>query len=365
MTYEQGGSGQAGLAVVTAEGDTLTLRDRIDHHVAASLSTVETTAENRAQAVEQFVRYYEEARTDPQGPYRAYVVKMEDDPDQVEALTALLDRQGVAYGTVTGRRTVEGRSYADVQPTRVTVAPGDLVVSAAQPKGVLASVLFEPEPELTDSLTYDITAWALPYVYGVEAYALTEALTPDAAWQPPSSPDVTGPERPYAYLARWNDLADARFLADALQAGLKPRYALEPFETEGHLFTAGTLLFTRTGHEHLGDRFDVRLRDLAAAHDQPLHGVPSGFVTRGADFGSDDVPFLDAPRVALLAGEPLSAYGVGEVWHFFEHQLGYPLTLIHPDDLGRIVLHDYDVLILPRGRYGSVLTEERLENVLD
>ena len=40
MTYEQGGIG-AGRAVVTEIGDTLTLKDRVEHHATTSLSTVE------------------------------------------------------------------------------------------------------------------------------------------------------------------------------------------------------------------------------------------------------------------------------------------------------------------------------------
>ena len=367
MTYEQGGSGRAGLAVVTAEGDTLTLRDRIDHHVATSLSTVEAVAQHREQVVEEMARYYAQARTEPQGQYRTYVVRRGDDPDRLVPLAQHLDRQGIRYGSVATRRTVRGYSYDDEAIATVTVEPGDLVVPAAQPKGVLTQVLFEPEPELSDSLTYDITAWALPYAYGVEAYALPDVLAADVPFpmQPTRSATVTGPEQPYAYLAAWNDLADARFLADALQAGLKPRYAMQPFETGGRSFEAGTLIFTRTGHEDLGERFDGALRDLAAERGLTLHGVGSGLVTRGADFGSDSVPFLKAPRVALLSGEGLSPYGVGEVWHFFDRQLGYPLTLIDADDLGSVTLYDYDVLVLPRGRYGDVLTDERLADVTE
>jgi hypothetical protein len=40
MTFEQGGSGRAGLAVITQVGDTLTLQNRVDHHVTTGLSTV-------------------------------------------------------------------------------------------------------------------------------------------------------------------------------------------------------------------------------------------------------------------------------------------------------------------------------------
>ena len=35
----------------------------------------------------------------------------------------------------------------------------------------LVKVLFEPNTVVVDSNTYDITAWAMPYAYGVAAYA--------------------------------------------------------------------------------------------------------------------------------------------------------------------------------------------------
>jgi hypothetical protein len=37
MTYEQGGSGRAGFGIVKRDGDTLTLKQRIDHHFSTSL----------------------------------------------------------------------------------------------------------------------------------------------------------------------------------------------------------------------------------------------------------------------------------------------------------------------------------------
>lgn len=38
MTYEQGGGGAGGAAVINDEGDTLTLFDRANHHFTTSLS---------------------------------------------------------------------------------------------------------------------------------------------------------------------------------------------------------------------------------------------------------------------------------------------------------------------------------------
>ncbi len=302
MTYEQGGGGRGGLGIVTAEGDTLTLRDRIDHHHTTSLSTVETAANNHQRIVREFEQFYTQARTTPTGRYQTFVVKTADTPDKRAALAAHLDQQGIAYGYVTGARQARGRSYTDGATGPVPVEPGDLIVSTLQPKGVLARVLFEPEAALSDSLSYDITAWALPYVYGLDAYALPERLDPDASTYQPATPPVAVLERPFAYLVEWKSFADLQFLAAVLRSGIKLRFAEEPFEIDGRRFEAGTLILTRTGNEALGDRFDRRVREAAATFKQPLYRVATAFVTRGADFGSADVPFLKNPGWPLSPG---------------------------------------------------------------
>ena len=51
MTYEQAGGGGAGLGVLTVEGDTITLLDRLTHHTTTGLSTVEMASANSEQLV--------------------------------------------------------------------------------------------------------------------------------------------------------------------------------------------------------------------------------------------------------------------------------------------------------------------------
>ena len=53
----------------------------------------------------------------------------------------------------------------------------------------------------------------------------------------------------------------------------------------------------------------------------------------------------------LVAGDGVSAEAMGEVWHFFEQQIGYPVTLVRYQDLGRTRLADFDVAIFPNGNY--------------
>ena len=61
----------------------------------------------------------------------------------------------------------------------VTIEKGDILISAYQPQSHFMQVLFEPDSKTTDSLSYDLTAWALPYVYNLKAFALTDKITAD------------------------------------------------------------------------------------------------------------------------------------------------------------------------------------------
>ncbi len=361
MTYEQGGSGRAGLAIETSAGDTLTLAQRIANHFATSLNTVAVTAENRAETLDQFRAYFARARRAEGAPYAAYVVSAANGADRLRALTRLLDANNIRYGQAAGRSTAEGFQYRSGAEGRVTVEAGDLVVPAAQPNGTLVQVLFEPSAVLPDTLTYDITAWALPYAYNLDAAALRRPVDT----RPYAETRVTPPSiaRPYAYLTAWEGMADARLLADLLRHGIRVRAATEPFSIAETSYGPGTLVITRTDNARLGERFDEIVQEAARRHEQPLYPVASGYATQGSDFGARSVAYLEAPRVMVLAGEGLSSLSVGEVWHFFDQQLGYPVTLVDMGDFTPDALAEYDVLVLPSGSYGRVLSSEALQAV--
>ena len=74
-------------------------------------------------------------------------------------------------------------------------------------------------------------------------------------------------------------------------------------------------------------------------------------VDKGFDFGSYYVHPIKAPRVALLTGENVSSYSAGEIWNFFDNELKYKITLVNANDFDRVNWSDYDVIIMPDGRY--------------
>ena len=361
MTYEQGGSGRAGLAVLTDEGDTLTLTDRIEHHVTTSLSTIEATSQNAARVVSEFARFYQQAQNEPTGNYRSFVVKAGSNPDKLTALRTLLDTHQIRYSQSTASRGLSGFSYQSGQSGDFRLEAGDLLIPAQQPKSVLLQVLFEPQTALSDSITYDITAWSVPYAYDLDAYALTIALAAGDA--PPAEATFTPAstaEAAYAYVTAWNSVADARFLGQLIQQDIKVRFATRSFTVEEQSFEAGALIITRANNTALGEAFDQTVIDIANAQEQELTAVGTGFVGSGFDFGSGEVRYLEPPRIVVATGEDVSAYGFGEIWHFFEQQLQYPITPVEAARLEDINLNDYNVLILPDGSYGEALKDVKL-----
>lgn len=365
MTYEQGGSGRAGVAFEKADGDTLTLRQRIDHHVTASMATLESVADRAPDLVREFGQFFDNARSKPIGAYKSYVVKANGDLGRLKALQQLLDRNKISYGYAGKSQTLPSFSYVSQKNEKsVSVAAEDMVISAYQPKSTLLKILFEPNSALEDSATYDITAWSLPYAFGLQTYGLTTRLTPTSL---PSAPVATpsavsaAAGRPYAYLARWQSMSSVKLLAGLLKQKIKVRAAEKSFDLEGKTHPPGTLLITRAGNERIGDRFD-RLVTLAAADaDVPLTPVQTGFVAKGSDFGSDFVLALKAPRVGVVVGEGASPPAVGEVWHYFDQELNYPVSLIDGNALGSVEWNKLEVLVLPNNyNYGRFLTDKNL-----
>ncbi|TCJ12043.1 zinc carboxypeptidase [Flaviaesturariibacter flavus] len=348
MTYEQGGGPAGGLAALTHSGDTLTLADRVEHHFTTGMSTIETASANATQLLQEYRNYFRTAQSSGQGGYRNYVVKHRpEDGGRIAALRRLLDRNGIHY-TDGQSGAARGFSYESTRDESFTIGAEDLVIPSVQQRSALVRVLFEPNPRLADSLTYDITAWALPYVYGLKAYAARDLGGLRSAARPVAPAAPLGDA--YGYVVRWDGVGAARFAGALLQAGVRLRFSERPFTLGGRRFERGTVIVLSNANRAVGD-LSTLLRAKAAESAVELVPVSTGLVESGSDFGASSVRPLGTPKVAVLAGEGTSNNAVGEVWHYFEQVIDYPVTLINTTDFGRTDLSQFNVVVLPNGNY--------------
>jgi hypothetical protein len=361
MTYEQGGGGRAGLGILTERGDTLTLKNRISNQHLAGKATVEAVALNNEQVVTEFKKFYDDARNNPNTTYKSYILKVGNNHDNVAAMLDLLDKQGITYGKAADRR-VSAFDYATGNTRTVSVSANDIVISMYQPKSTLANILLEPRTTVVDSLTYDLTAWSVPYFYGVEAYATTERINPTGnARELVEMATIQGFTEPVvAYLFKYNSFKDAQFLAALHKGGFSFRVASQPFKINEQDFEPGTIVVSQNGNGHMGDRFDSNLRALASEHRRIPVAVSSARASSGVDLGSHSVQHASRPNVMVVSGNGVSSLAFGEVWHFFDQQLNYPVSVVDIATASRIDLDKYHVIILPDGRYNNFINSERL-----
>jgi hypothetical protein len=358
MTYEQGGIG-AGLGVIVEEGDTLTLVDRARHHFTTSMSTIEISSLNAGRLVKEYRKFFNEASSTGFGEYKSFVIKYEArNQERVEKLIQLLDKNGIQYSAGTGS-TARGFNYFSGREESFTSATNDIVISALQPRSAMVKVLFEPKTKLSDSVTYDITAWALPYAYGLNAYASKEKVPSNGMVNLRSA--VTNPETTYGYILPWNGVKTVKTVGHLLQKGILLRYAEQPFEVNGNKFDRGAIIVLRTSNQKFGGELWKTVRETANADGVQLFAVSSGFVDKGFDFGSDMVHPMRMPKVVLVTGEGISGNSAGELWHFFDQELDFPVTLINANDLGRANWNDIDVLVMPDGNYRFLSNKDELE----
>ena len=350
MTYEQGGHSRGGLAVVLDDGDTLTLADRLNHHHTTSLATVEVSSQNASKLQKEFRKYFNDAIAAPAGEFKSFVIKS-DGGDRLERLKGLLDRNNIEWSYVYGGNsspTLNGLNYSTGKNESFKAFANDIFINMNQPKSNLVRVLFERNSKLSDSATYDITAWSLPYAYGLQAYGMNAYQTLGTKSTSQRKPAAVGAV--YAYAVKWNGLQSAQFLANVLRAGIRARYVEQSFTSKGQLFDRGTILITRAANTQVNNLTSV-INTAANTAGVEIFGIESGFVEKGYDIGSDRVRVLSAPKVALLTGSGVGSNAAGEIWHFFEQQLNYPITLINLDDLQRTSMKNIDVLIMPDGFY--------------
>ena len=345
MTYEQGGI-SAGLGIKTSTGDTLTLAERISHHYTSSISTIEVSANNAAKLVTEFKQYFDN-NVNGIGLDNTTYVLTSSDQNKIEAVKKLMDNNGIIYGA-TSNENFSGYNYFDNKQEAFKNEGYQIAINTLQPKGRMVKVLFEQQTKLVDSATYDITAWSIPYVYGVNAWAVKDKISLSAY---PSLNNITEVQSNYGVLIPYTSINASKVLAALLKQNIRVRFSVNPFTYNGKVFGRGTLIVLKGNNS---TNWLTAVNKISGMYNVQPFAVETGFMDAGADFGSDDVHFIKAPKVALLTGESVSHTAAGEVWSFFDNELHYPISQIIAEHLSDINLQDYDVLIMHDGRYGML-----------
>ena len=359
MTYEVASS--SGGAIRRDDGTVNTLHDAAWRHYTAAFATALTAARRARERVRDFLAFRQGAIAEGErGPLRAVVIER-DEQGRADSLAARLQMNGIAVQRL--RAAVDARDATEygesaVRPARLPA--GAWVVDLAQPQGKLARTLLEPDAVLDSSCVqqevehrrtgipdrfYDVTAWALPYVFHVRAWWTRTLPGPldDAAVAAPQAPAAPA-EAHYAYAFAPGSEASIRLLAGLLADSVRVWFAPRAFTQGGQAFPDGAFLVRVAANA--ATVHDV-VRRIAAAAGARVVALASAMADSGSDLGSNTVFYVHPPRVLLVGGTPTSGGSFGEAWYAFDQRLHYPVTAFAAAALDNARLADFDVVVLP------------------
>lgn len=347
MTYEQAGG--VGLRVKRNDETVLTLKERLDHHFTTSMATLKTTAANREKLLRDYYRFFKDAIEEGRsGDVRTYIIDRSKNRSKADRMISLLLTQGIEVSRAAGEFGADGLSAFFQDKKRSGKFPaGTYLISLEQPSKRLLKSLMEQEPAMSDTFFYDISSWALPVAFGVEAYWTGERIGVPAEKVLNTNPSGEAGFRgtaAYAYLFRWDSDDAIRAVAWLLQHDYKVQTALRGFKSDGEKFDRGSMIIPVSGNR---DDIHARMKEISERFSLTVYPARSGFTDEGINLGSDRAVKLKKPKIIVATNSPLSSESYGAIWSMFDNTYGIDFIPMKIDRIKNIDLHDYTTIILP------------------
>ncbi len=324
----------------------------IRNQVTTALSTQEAAVDLHDELLQYQKNFYQSAMKEAVADeYKAYVFGSESDPARTAHLVEILRRHQIEVYTLNKKVKAGGHTF---QPESAYVVPCE------QSQYRLVRAMFETITSFEDSLFYDVSTWTLPLAFNLPYAALdqggakgvtgtkVEGLKPIL----PTQKAIAKSE--YAYLLDWDDYYAPKVLYFLQKAGLRTKVSNLPFTLEGRDYSAGTVLIPVQNQEKTAPEIHQLVEEAANSFHVSITAIKTGDALQGSDLGSNNLETLEMPKVLLLVGDGVSSYSAGENWHLLDQRMDVVVTMAEAEDLSRIDLDKYNVLILPDGRHSQL-----------
>lgn len=368
-TYEVASS--RGEVFRRLDGKNLSYEDTVLRHFVASMSTIETTANNRSKLLKDYYQYQLDAidAGESDKKERLFILPNKRDRAGNFKLAKLMTEHGVDVYETTDKLKLCGVNYA----------PGSYYIDSAQPRGRFVKTTFTQQVDMDKAFIteqerrrerklgdqiYDVTGWSLPLMFNLDVD--TCGKSPSGKHRLVTMSDtlkgkVTNPDADVAFIVPWGDMAAGRFLTEALQQDVVLKTADRAFTLDSKTqYPAGSLIIEIAANS--GD-IAAKVQEIAANSGALVDGVNTSWVTDGPSFGSNDTYVISAPKIAMAWDEPTSSLSAGNTRFVIEQQFGYPVNAIRTSTLVSADLRHYQVLILPSGRYQDGLGKAGADNI--
>ena len=381
MTYETDGGGFKGLRWTRDDGTIVTLRSAIAKHYVASMTTLETLANNRAARLQDFYDFRRSALEVRNEKLQRIVILPQKDAVKTAEMLEILQRAKIEIKVANASfSSVSAHSYMEKNAPKVakTFPAGTYFIDVNQPQKRLLKALLEQDTPQDEAFVkenlqkfkrnemrganqpkedygfYDITAWSLPLAFGVDAFWTEEAgnvnsnIVTDEFIQNAKRGTVSG-RASIAYVIPYNTDGAGALAIRLLKEGFRVAVATKPLTAGGKIYNRGTFVVrvTRNSNE-----IHEAVNRLAGELGVNVLAVNSGYTDEGdTNVGSENVVSLQTPRIAILADEGVDQTSFGSIWWTLQ-RYGIDSTAMTISSIKSGALKNYNILIMPNGSAG-------------
>ena len=349
MTLEQGGI-RGGLISAKSDGDTISLVDRVKHHLALALNLVEWSLTNAESLKASFYGVHDKSRSNPTNQFGYYFVEKFSAGIPSEFLQ-ILDKNQIKY---TDTQLIKPVSAYDYTTNKQIVLKPDskygYLIPARQPSAPLIQALLDPTIELADSLTYDITAWNLFQLCGLQAYGLNDN-------------SVFGKQEIYGISAERSDIIPLEHqvgfsfnstnfkLSQELIAFAIERGAMVTFSDKIiPAWKMGEFAFITS---KLSNKQRTDLIKKSEELGIEIHPMYSGSAY-GPNLGSTHFRPIFIPKIAVVVDPANDVNQQGELAYFLTQKYGFKPSFIPSTQLFKSNLFNYTHIIYPDGKHSAL-----------
>lgn len=344
--------------VIETQFGQLTFAKTIDNQLTGAVSMIEAANAKRLELLNYQQNFFKQSiELAKQDDLSGFIVTAPagDEQQKLHRFLKLLQQHQIKAYQLTADLNLEQNHY----PKETSYW-----IPLAQAQYRLIKSLFSEQTQFDDHVFYDVTNWNVALAHGIKYQGVEKRLfgikAASKPWQnepvEPSQQTLFNPDAT-AWVINWRAPHSAALLTELLAKGIVVRVAEKPItavtQAGNKTFSAGSLLVI--GSENKQNNLAL-LAQLAKQYSVSYDNLLTAHTPSGPDLGSAFQVKLKLPNAAVLIGDQVSAFEVGQLWHHFDTELKLPLNQLSITRLANINLAKYSHLIMPSGDYQHLPT---------
>lgn len=333
----------------------------IKNQIATSLSVIDAAYEMRSELLEYKRNFFRDKKVESANyPIKGFVFT-DMDIAKCERFVELLQRHQIEVH----------RLVKDIKINN-TPFPGETsyVVKCEQNQFGLIKTIFEDVRDFKDSIFYDVSAWTIPYAFGLAFQPLNgkelsnlKLIKLSTVPQRIEKLDIPNDKKPLAYVLHWNQLDAGKALYGLLAAGYRCMVSTEPTIIGGVNIARGDVVIHLQSQKQHQEGIRKKLIEYAEKYRLRIRAIYDTYQTEGVSTGHPAFKIIEIPKCMMIVGNGVTSHQAGEVWHFMDKHIGSSIVMIDKNQLAGTDLNNYNTILLVSGSYTDLSDsqQKRLE----